>query len=269
MKITAHVNARGEPASLYEPGRLRLYEQTEENGRQGWRVLHDVALEISEDMPLQAVKAALHGAAAHMEDSKVLLSGSVRGMPYSVFQEELGYRIWKSEGPLLAQLDTVARKEAEQAASKRYDIVALASRPVPAPVQLSDAEPGCFWIDLAEALKYVPTPTSRQILIPFLERGQFRKLEIVCDHIPKWMAWEMERLDLSAESEAVDSSGVGVKVTVYTRHTPEGRARKAGLLGAGPALCLPCPRDRERRRLPAADRVEVADWQPVGVPGKG
>ncbi|QWT45391.1 Fe-only nitrogenase accessory protein AnfO [Azospira inquinata] len=257
MKIAAYVNSRGNPVSLYEPGALRLYEA--ENlppAPPSWRLVREIPFAVDRTMGLPAVKAAVHALGAQLEDCRSLVSGEVRGMIYTVFQEELGFTTWKSTGPLVQQLDSVQAREKEQAAQKRFDLISLAGKPMPTPLLIGDPREGSFWIDLKEALEHPSGPTSRQILIPFLEKIPFRKLEIVCDHLPKWLAWELERLDMSAESDLVDVTGNGLRVTVYPRNTPEGRARKVGLLGAGPALCLPCPREKRRR---AADLQDITD----------
>ncbi|MBK1680715.1 Fe-only nitrogenase accessory protein AnfO [Rhodocyclus tenuis] len=243
MKIAAYLNPQGDVASLYEPGCFRLYQASAAD--EGWLSAQEIPFVTDYARPLPEIKAALHAAIAGLDDCKTLVSAEVRGVLYSVLQEELGFRIWKSEGPLLQQLDSVRQKEAEHEAQKRFEIVAFAGKMLPTPMLVGDPRDGCFWIDLKEALNHESGQTSRQILIPFLERGQFRRLEVLCDHLPKWMTWEMERLDMSAESEEIDATGSGLRVTVYPRNTPEGGARKVGLLGAGPALLLPCPRERQ------------------------
>lgn len=242
MKIIAYVNRDGEVCSLYNPGFFRLYQQ-EETGS-GWYAVKQQAFAIDTRMSLPELKAAIHAAVAELDDCLVLVSGELRGVAYSILQEGLGFRIWKSEGSLEQQLDQVRLKEAEQEARKRFEIITFAGKPIPAPMLKGDPRAGCFWIDLKEALAHESAPTSRQILIPFLEGGRFRQLEVLCDHLPKWMAWEFERLNLCAESEEIDATGSGLRVTIYPCDTPEGRARKPGLLGAGPALLLPCPHER-------------------------
>jgi len=265
MKISAYVNESCEVCSLYDPGFFRLYQQ-EETGSD-WQAVKQHAFAINTRMSLRELKAAIYAAVGELDDCTVLVSGEVRGVVYAVLQEELGIRIWKSEGTLEQQLDQVRQKEAELEARKRFEIVAFAGKPIPTPMLMGDPRAGWFWIDLKEALTHESAPTSRQILIPFLEGKRFRQLEILCDHLPKWMAWEFERLNLCAESEEIDATGSGLRVTVYPCDTPEGRARKPGLLGAGPALLLPCPRERgsgvgDRDRTPrflnATVPVEVA-----------
>lgn len=263
MKVAAYLDRQGEMVSLYTPGSLCLYEYREIDGHGSWRSLREIAFAVDPTMRLPAVKAAVHAAVAELDDCKVLLSGDTRGMIYTVFQEELGFRTWQSAGPLLQQLDSVRARELELQAKKRFEIVALSN--VPAPLLIGDPRQGVFWIDLKEALNHESGSTSRQILIPFLQQGRFHKLEILCDHLPKWLSWELERLDLSAESEMIDATGNGLRVTVYSRNTPEGRARKVGLIGAGPALLLPCP--REKSGLPAAAPPTTIAWADVRRPG--
>jgi Fe-only nitrogenase accessory protein AnfO len=270
MKIAAYVNRQGEVASLYEAGFLRLYAQIEDNGHRNWHLQQEVPFAIDPAMPLPEVKTAVHTAVAALDDDcHVLVSSEVRGLIYSILQEELQFHTWKSEGPLFQQLDTVQQKEAEQEAKKRFDLVALAGKPVPAPMLIGDPRAGNFWIDLKEALEHESRPTSREILIPFLERGRFRQLEILCDHLPKWMSWELERLDMSAESEEIDATGRGVRVTVYPRDTPEGKARKVGLLGAGPALLLPCPHAQQRKAgTPEAETIDFEEVRRITRQGE-
>lgn len=274
MKISAYVNALGELSSLCKPGSLRLYMPREEENRSGWHLLQEVPLTLDYEAGIPVIKAALHEAVARLDGERgcrVLVSAEVRGMLYTVFQEELQYRIWKSEGPLFQQLDMVRGKEMELEAKKRYDLIALAGKPVPTPMLIGSHQDGCFWIDLKDALAHESGPTSREILIPFMERRLFRKLEVLCDHLPKWLSWELERLDMSAESEAIDATGNGVKVSIYPRNTPEGRARKVGLLGGGAALLLPCPRELARRKASDASEnmADVVDWTPVARLKKG
>jgi len=248
MKIAVHVNHQDEVASLYEAGLLRLYEKNIAEDPGNWRASVEIAFTINADMPLPMVKAAIHTAWAELGDCKLLVSAEVHGMIYSVLQEELGVHTWKSEGPLLQQLDMVWQKQAEQEAKRSFELVSLAGKLSPAPMLVGDPQAGHFWIDLKDALAHESAQTSRQILIPFLSSGRFRKLEILCDHLPKWLSWELERLNLSAESEDIDATSAGLRVTVYARNTPEGLARQVGLLGAGPTRQLACPRELQRQQ---------------------
>ncbi|MDR2031952.1 MAG: Fe-only nitrogenase accessory protein AnfO [Azoarcus sp.] len=282
MKIAVYLGADGVPVSLYARGALHIYE--DEGGDGAWRPRAELAFHLDARMRLGGVKAAVADLARALKaehgDCRVLLSGEIRGLPYSLLQEEHGFTTWRSEGDLPRQLDFVRARETEAAARKKYEIVLRASQPTPAPVRirddgLHDNGGGHYWIDLRAALEHASNPTSRNILIPFLAAGHFGKLEVLCDHLPKWMAWEFERMDLAAETEAIDATGVGLKVTVYSRRSPEGRHRPRGLANAAALPCLPCPRDAQRRpALPhpgrhlrqAADIIDVEPCAPDRTP---
>ena len=249
MKIAAYLDIDGLPASLYRPGRLHVFEDAADGDARRWRLcaLHSFGLD--DGMSLDALKAEVARLAEIVgADCRVLLSGEIRGLPYSVLQEWHGFRTWRSDGPLVAQLDFVRERENEMQAQKKYELVVLNNQQVPTPMLTMGGAPGHYWIDLRAALEHPSNPTSRNILIPFLQAGAFVKLEVLCGHLPKWMAWEFERMDYAAESEPIDGSGDGgLRVSVYSRRTPEGLKRPRGLAGAGAALALPCSRDRSRR----------------------
>lgn len=263
MKIACYLDAHGRPASLYRPGCLRVFEAADEDASGRWRECGQVPFLIDEDMSLAAVRAALAGLVTALDPTcRVLLSDEVRGLPYSLLQEEYGFRVWKSAGELERQLDEVRAHEEKSRAERRFEIVLRANQPVPAPVLIAGGLPGHYWIDLRAALDHHSNPTSRIILIPFLAAGNFVKLEVLCDHLPKWMAWELERMDLNAESEPADDSGVGLRVNIYSRKTPEGRRRPPGLIGGAKVLSLPCRREGKSVHAPRAPQViELDAWQ--------
>ena len=235
MKIAAYLDIDGLPASLYRPGRLHVFEDAADGDARRWRLcaLHSFGLD--DGMSLDALKAEVARLAEIVgADCRVLLSGEIRGLPYSVLQEWHGFRTWRSDGPLVAQLDFVRERENEMQAQKKYELVVLNNQQVPTPMLTMGGAPGHYWIDLRAALEHPSNPTSRNILIPFLQAGAFVKLEVLCGHLPKWMAWEFERMDYAAESEPIDGSGDGgLRVSVYSRRTPEGLKRPRGLAGAG------------------------------------
>lgn len=255
MKIVVHLGDDGVPASLYQAGTLCVYDD-EGGAPWGWRAGVRQRWDPGPAPTLRTLKAALAAAVAALGDGgAVLLSAELRGLPYSLLLEEHGWRIWKSSGGTLAeQLEDVSRREAELQAKKRYELVVLADRPAPLPV--AGGAPGHFWIDLRAALEHPSNPTSRHLLIPFLQAGRFVRLEVLCGHLPKWMAWEIERLDLAAETTPLDDAGDGLRVSIHTRRSAEGLRRPRGLAGSAAVLALPCPREA-RSRPPAADVTDV------------
>jgi Fe-only nitrogenase accessory protein AnfO len=204
MKIAAIVDEEGRVVNRLENGRLRLYEQTPE----GWTLLKQIGLEVRGGMGLAEVKALLKQTFAQLEDCRVFLVGELRGLLFVLLQES-GFRIWKSEGNIVEQMDQVVRKEAEA--------VKVVEQPVPAPVPVGPFSEGHYQINLAEVLKNDPGLNSKQVLIPFMEKLAFQKLEILCEHLPRWFPHECERLNLRAETGAPDPARHEMKVILLPK----------------------------------------------------
>lgn len=253
MKIATYLDVEGVPVSLYQPGTLDVYEETGDGEIRRWQRCARLPFQFDPQMSLKQLRTSIAEMVAALDqDCRVLLSGDVRGLPYVVLQELHDFHIWKSEGELTQQLTYVRDRETETAAQRKCAMATPASQPVPAPVPVSDGEPGHYWIDLRAALAHASRPTSRNILIPFLNAGLFVKLDVLCGHIPEWMPREIERLDLAAESEPIDATDDSLRVSVYSRKAPEGRNRPPGLAGASQALSLTCPRERRHMVAPPA-----------------
>jgi hypothetical protein len=90
-----------------------------------------------------------------------------------------------------------------------------AKKPKPSPVPVGDVRDGHYRIDLVRVLASDFRLTSKQVLIPFMEKTAFQRLEILCDHPPRWLGGECERLKCHAESEPLVVDGLQWKITVY------------------------------------------------------
>lgn len=244
MKIATFVNSGGDVADFYEKGKLCRYEQI--SGE--WRITREVALDINEDMNLLETKALFFTAMAQLDDCKVFLVKRFKGLFHALLMEELGFHTWKSAGPLREQLDNVVLQEKEYVAELEKQALANIGKPpvrsaghggcgggcssrataprgpscepcgvnsdIPRPLLLGDIEEGRYLIHLAQILQDNPALNSRQIVIPALEEKNFKTLEIICDHIPRWFYNELRNLKLTAEPEVPDESGQWLKVVV-------------------------------------------------------
>ena len=212
MKIAAYVDDNGKLASPYDDGRITLYD----NASGAWKPMQDVALAIRADMRLAEVKTAVRQAVAEMDGCTVFVSATTTGLVNAVLQEELGFHTWKSGGACLEQLDAVAAREAELAATpppvpleppflgrKRCcgsGSERLSPRQPPAsPISLTRDAHGCSRVNLIEALENDASRNSRDVLWPILAEGAFSRLEILCAHVPRWFAGALEELGLAAQ----------------------------------------------------------------------
>jgi Fe-only nitrogenase accessory protein AnfO len=219
MNIAAFINANGEVADFYEEGRICLFEKASES----WSRASEIPLSITPSMRLSEIKTALRETVAQLQGCEVFLLRDLRGLP-RVILEEQGFRVWKSEGPLKDQLENVLLREQDRSA----DVAPTAT--VPGPELVGDTADDCYRVDLIELLQTGAPHVSHEILMPFFETVAFRRLEIVCDHIPRWFSSELAQLGLRMESQTPNSAGAGMQVVVVpqcgTRSCPPGRRRK-------------------------------------------
>jgi len=231
MKIAVYIDAEDHLVSLYEPGRFCIYQGSGSD----WTRTQEIAFAVGDSASLGSIKRAFASAVAQFDGCEVLLSGSVKGFLYSYLQE-FGFRIWKSEGVLVEQLAGVEqreieRAEAERAAPKSCAVAAgcasggcgggRARRVAAAPISTAegaamaaeDLGSGRFRIDLISALSGHARLNSRQILLPILEGTAFDKLEILCDHLPRWFEPKLRELNLKADCVPLQA-GHGVKAIV-------------------------------------------------------
>ena len=91
-----------------------------------------------------------------------------------------------------------------------------ASLPLPLPTPVGDAAELHFEIDVASVLERDSTLNSREVLIPVLEKKNFRVLDIHFDHLPKWFSQTIDQLELSADiSESIPPAhGLEAVITV-------------------------------------------------------
>ncbi|UYO50389.1 Fe-only nitrogenase accessory protein AnfO [Rhodopseudomonas palustris] len=228
MKIAAYVNAEGEVAKVSDKGVILLFEQQGEV----WKVRKTIRFAVRPDDGLAEIHASLAAMVPELEDCRLFLSRSVRGVVNSLLQE-MGVQTWQSHGPLFTQLETIARKENERAQQsvkaaraerrsrrrRHHQDGACNDLDDIKPVLVGDDDSGHFRLDLVRLLQDDPGLNSWDILIPFLTGTPFRQLDLVCDHIPRWFSRAMRALNMDAE--IMELPGLGVAATITPKQQAE------------------------------------------------
>ena len=239
MKIATYLNTKGAVAGCHEKGRIYVYKQTADS----WTAIKEIPLKMDQDLSLSEMKIRIKTAIAQLDDCEVFIVKEFRGLLHALLKEEFGFRTWKSEGTVLEQLDFVARHDKEFLAAQaalaaaghscssseshsgcgggcssrrpqRGSAASESTQPLPQPVPVGDSNDGYYQINLAEILKKDVSLNSKQVLVPFMSGVTFKKLEVLCDHPPRWFSNELGKLNLMVESELPDSAGQGLKVMV-------------------------------------------------------
>jgi Fe-only nitrogenase accessory protein AnfO len=195
MKIAAFVDENDNALPLYATGTVKLFV-FEDNI---WICAKSMPFSSDESMSLAEIRSRIQAVAAELGNCKVFVAESMKGVPFAVF-EGMGYAIWKIKGDTTKYLDYIKEKEDKIQADKL--------KPKPAPVAIGDIRDGLYRIDLVKVLESDPSLTSKSVLLPFFQKTTFSKLEIICEHIPKWFGKEFSALKLKAEIQEGNSDGL-------------------------------------------------------------
>jgi len=186
MKIAVFVSKSGNIFPLYEKGTVELYsDETNE-----WQCIKHIPFAIYNDMNFVQVREAIQNMVSQIDDCKMFVVDTIRGFPLTIISENrIG--VWKHRGvfslPLLDHIKSeLERIEREQ------------SMNTTSPIVVGDANDGAFIFDLATVLKNDSSLNSRDLLFPFLKDTPFKKLEIICQHLPKWLGNALEELNIQA-----------------------------------------------------------------------
>ena len=229
MKVATFIDENEQVVSLRKRGWMCLYEKI----RGEWKNLKKVPLDLSRTETLAEARQLVEKATLPLEDCQVFLTGETNGL-WNLLLEEAGFHTWKSQGTLQEQLDNVARTETEKAieTAKAHSCGRGCGRGLSAdsgalPINAESffteeaGNEGVFKIDLASTLGRNPGLTSRQVLIPFMKRGAFNKLEVLCSHLPRWFNAQLECSGMTAFVEKLGDDMLRVTVT------PIGAPKKA------------------------------------------
>ncbi|KAA9000497.1 hypothetical protein FJU30_09645 [Affinibrenneria salicis] len=186
MKIAVFTNASGDSAALYDAGCVRVYRR----GQDGWQVVDSFDWSLRPDMPLREVQAAARRLFEQLTGCHHFAAAAIPGALRAWF-DGMGITMWQLTGAPLPALDhisqLIARKNQRRHATPAEFI--------------STADDGKrLQIDLAAALRANSALTSRQVLLPVLQSGQFTQVDVLCDHLPKWFARELAVLHLTVST---------------------------------------------------------------------
>jgi len=202
VNIAVAVDKDGATTSLYEPGCLVIYQKKQ--GR--WHIAQQADYDLEQSKGMRHMRAKMAEIVQLLSAcSQVFVGLSVTGLPYFEL-EKAGLSIWEFEGKPVEFLDYILAQE-EEAALEREQVKPVV---VPVPQQI---EEGYFLISIKEIQENNTGVTTKQVLLPFVRKGEFEKLEILCNHIPPWLEAEAAQGNCVCQLEKLSPKDVKVTIT--------------------------------------------------------
>lgn len=174
MKIAVFLDRHGRVAPLTAPGTVMLF--TRDNGC--WQVCRQIPFNLSAVTSLVEIRRRTLAMLALLPECRHFVAREIHGALLAWF-DGMGLTMWQYDGKPDAVLDAITQRYSPAPAPEAVTLSPEAFvRPGPGP--------GEFYLDLIAALRCGGSHTSKHLLLPLLQRQAFRRLEIRCDHVPKW-----------------------------------------------------------------------------------
>ena len=174
MKIAIFIDAQGAIAPLTAPGTVTLYHPQPD----GWQVCRKLAFDLSAVTSLAEIRERTLSMLAQLPDCHHFVAHEIHGAQLA-WLDGMGLTMWQFRGTPEQALAAIAR---QQPTSEEPVVV------LPEAFIRPGTEEGEFYVDLIAALRCGGDQTSKRLLLPLLQREAFRRLELRCDHVPKWFS---------------------------------------------------------------------------------
>ncbi|MEN6609251.1 MAG: Fe-only nitrogenase accessory AnfO family protein [Methanoregulaceae archaeon] len=156
-----------------------------------WEPVRSMTFSFDQTKGLRELRRQMEELLKFMESCRIFVAKSASGALYYEL-EKARCNVWEVDGKPADFLDQVLRDETKL----KMDQSRLT--PVPGPLEKSK---GYYVISIKDIQGKRPDLTSKQVLLKFVQEGQFAILEITCDHVPPWIEMTAESKKFVLESE--------------------------------------------------------------------
>lgn len=200
-EIAAILGKDGCSSTLSDPGTVVVYQ------RQGctFEPVREMPFALDQNKGLKELRAKMAELIEFLNGCKIFVAQSASGALYFEL-EKAGFSVWEISGKPVDFLAIIQDDEEKE----RVAAEAVAVTGIPAPAERS---PGSFFISIKEIQGKSPAISSKQVLQQFIREGQFRELEIICDHVPPWIEMDAACRGFLLRSEKLGPSECSVRLT--------------------------------------------------------
>jgi Fe-only nitrogenase accessory protein AnfO len=197
MKIATFVDNNGETLSFGEAGTVELYDKDGE----GWYCVNCIPFKPDKSMNLFLLRQCIYKMVAQLDGCKLLVVKKAKGIFKAIFEEELGIKVWMLDGSPFESLNRINEQIEMEAKTMACSESCSKATGAIRPEAVGDADSGFYRINLVEVQNKNCALNSKEILLPFLTEKNFRELEIVCIHVPKWLNEALQTLNMEMKTE--------------------------------------------------------------------
>lgn len=204
--ISIFLNSEGLPSSPSEEGTIRVYVQNPDMN--SWEIKEEFEFSLLKSTTISEIRKTILNMIQKIGDCRVFAARVVTGQLYSVLEINQ-FNIYEVEGKPEQFLSSILASEIkENENSIEKNAQSLICYPEKTEVE------GSYFINLKATLNSNPNLTSKKILLSFVKSKDFKTLEVICDHIPKWFHEEFENLGLQSTVSKVNKNELKVIISI-------------------------------------------------------
>jgi Fe-only nitrogenase accessory protein AnfO len=204
--IAVFLNPEGLTASPQEEGIIRVYSQNPVGG--SWEAIKEFEFSPAKSSSISELRKMTLAMIQRLDGCRIFTAREVAGQLYSVLEANR-FSIYEVEGKPEQFLDSILASEKQENKNPADE----SAGPPKCYPEKTDAE-GSYFMNLKAALNSDPNLTSKKILLPFFKDTNFKVLEIICEHIPRWFYSELEKLGLQFTESRLGENEYKAVVTV-------------------------------------------------------
>ncbi|MFT4145870.1 MAG: Fe-only nitrogenase accessory AnfO family protein [Mobilitalea sp.] len=182
MEIAVLVNSEGNTTGFEKEGMIRVYSKTNCE----WSILRQMEYSTKNMVDATALHNKVKEICLWLENCKIIVVNRIRGVYYIAFEEKQ-ISMLEIKGYPIDFLDDIQECVQHQRTGQEIPMEHNT---------IFKLRQGVYHTDLREVMKGNTSYSSKQILLPFLRQQKFTQLEIICDHVPKWLEKEQTQLEV-------------------------------------------------------------------------
>jgi Fe-only nitrogenase accessory protein AnfO len=198
MEIAVLVNENKTTSGFEKDGIILVYKK--DNGE--WKISRKMEYQTDDLTNSLALHQKIKEICIWLRECNIIIVNRIRGIHYIAFEE---YQISMLEIKGIPEhflediRECINHQRTTQMVPMEHNTI-------------YERQPGKYDTDLRDVMNGKTSYNSKQILLPFIKNETFSVLEILCNHIPKWLEKEQNELNIRI---VVENYKDCMKVKVY------------------------------------------------------
>ncbi len=194
MTITVFLDNYRGTLPFYSKGTMETYELVGDK----WKRISYFEIDLSKQKDLRNIQDNVNKLNESLGKTDMLVLKSIMGLPKALLSEH-GIGVWTFEGLFLIDLLCFIKSETDKVNKEIRNRITT-------PTLKSLKKEGVYEINLTAVLEENPRLNSMDVLVPFIKTTNFKLLNIICTHPPKWLTRSKDDLQLKIETEELDNT---------------------------------------------------------------